>query len=347
MQNIEINDKTIIQDINYNMFNILGTEGFTLYCYFLTNKNIDHNCQTTINMIKRFFDDNTDSNIKLIYGGSKKCKVSNFKTTKIIFKYINILIENHIIKDGGNEISSSLNNPFIVIPETFDNSVSFKNSLNEIYLKSITKIGCIGWSLFCILNILKHNNGSEFVSPTEKFLASIIKKDVKTVRVYLQLLKEYKLINIEQQKPLYLGKDSHGHDCLDFVPNKYFICEEIPEFITSQEKLIIKHNKDEGFLYIITTNNIEYKIGKTKDFNKRLGEYTLLPYLPKLILLIKVKNYSKCEEKLQAKYITKRLRGEWFKLDKSDVKYITSTNYISELENNFIENVDINSVKII
>ena len=76
-----------------------------------------------------------------------------------------------------------------------------------------------------------------------------------------------------------------------------------------------------GYVYLIRMN-IDYKIGISKQPQKRLVEFTKLPYPIEKICVEKVLDYKKVEKDLHEKFSAKRKRGEWFLLSKKDVDYI-------------------------
>lgn len=72
--------------------------------------------------------------------------------------------------------------------------------------------------------------------------------------------------------------------------------------------------KPSGFIYVVKVAGY-YKIGKSKDFRQRMGEYTQLFEKPKVIICKWCRNYHKFEKQLHNKYKAYNTRGEWFKLD--------------------------------
>lgn len=82
----------------------------------------------------------------------------------------------------------------------------------------------------------------------------------------------------------------------------------------------IKVNKKpaKGSVYIIKVNDY-YKIGKTKNIEKRIGEYTRLMEEPKIIICEEVDNYSLIEKELHKMFEDKNTRGEWFSLSEEDI----------------------------
>jgi T5orf172 domain. len=79
-----------------------------------------------------------------------------------------------------------------------------------------------------------------------------------------------------------------------------------------------------GFVYLIEAENGIYKIGKAKDINKRLQPFSVrFPMKWSLVHYFASKDYSAAESSLHRRYASKRDVGEWFKLSKVDVDYIT------------------------
>ena len=82
-------------------------------------------------------------------------------------------------------------------------------------------------------------------------------------------------------------------------------------------------NDQKGYIYVMKMFNY-YKIGKAKDKeSSRFGEYTNLPEKPDYIEIRLVDNYSSVEHILHRRFQRKRIRGEWFKLNKKDLSFIS------------------------
>ena len=90
-----------------------------------------------------------------------------------------------------------------------------------------------------------------------------------------------------------------------------------------------------GVIYLLTNNNDQYKIGITKYNGKKriknlqTGNGDVID----VVAEFESKYNNKIESALHRKYGTKRLKGEWFSLEKKDIQ-----NFISEcqsLHNNF------------
>ena len=77
-----------------------------------------------------------------------------------------------------------------------------------------------------------------------------------------------------------------------------------------------------GYVYFVSDGNGYVKIGKTKNMKVRMGEYTQLPKKPKVINVLPVIDCAVTEKFLHNHFDAKRVRGEWFRLDKSDLKTI-------------------------
>ncbi|RFS26620.1 GIY-YIG nuclease family protein [Chitinophaga silvatica] len=73
-------------------------------------------------------------------------------------------------------------------------------------------------------------------------------------------------------------------------------------------------------VYILSTGKNLYKIGKTQDLHKRLAVYhTHLPVMFRVIRQYAALNMSDLEESLHIVFQHKRVKGEWFELNKSDL----------------------------
>jgi len=86
---------------------------------------------------------------------------------------------------------------------------------------------------------------------------------------------------------------------------------------------IIKTNNS-GFVYLIKSG-IYYKIGISRDPKQRIKNLqTSTPLKVKKIIVKEVENYLRIEEDLHEKFKEKRVRREWFNLNKEDVSTIKS-----------------------
>lgn len=73
-------------------------------------------------------------------------------------------------------------------------------------------------------------------------------------------------------------------------------------------------------VYILNTGKNLYKIGKTSDLQRRLAAYhTHLPILFRVIRQYAALNMTDLEESLHIVFQHKRVKGEWFALNRSDL----------------------------
>lgn len=87
----------------------------------------------------------------------------------------------------------------------------------------------------------------------------------------------------------------------------------------------IQTTEDTGVVYIISDTYGNYKIGYAKSFYLRWRDYqTIFPYGPEVINLIKTDKMRWLEKTLHKKYQSKKIRGEWFKLNNDDIEYLTN-----------------------
>lgn len=78
-----------------------------------------------------------------------------------------------------------------------------------------------------------------------------------------------------------------------------------------------------GYVYLVRADNGLYKIGKTKTIEPRIKALTIeLPYGLEVIHTIATGDMNALESRFHNIFSEKRVRGEWFRLDDDDVKYI-------------------------
>jgi len=228
---IMMDNDTLTNTDKFNTFEKIGTEGFALYCYLLTQQGQKTYSQITIKMISTFMDREVDKPKELIYNKNKVCNVGKLKSKKMIIRYLNLLNEYKLIifdKSINYGINSIIIIKTVRVTDEQIEEYGFTMISEELFVDYIHKIGHIGWSLLYILTRL-HNDGygsiscEGFANPSEEYLKSIIKKDVKTISAYLYMLKKYKLITIEKNAPVFKGKNNHGVEIFDFIPNNYVV----------------------------------------------------------------------------------------------------------------------------
>ena len=82
--------------------------------------------------------------------------------------------------------------------------------------------------------------------------------------------------------------------------------------------------KQSGEVYLIKANNF-YKIGATSNVKRRISEIsTSIPFEISIITTITTDDMYKLEASLHDRFSEKRVNGEWFILEQSDVDYICS-----------------------
>lgn len=122
------------------------------------------------------------------------------------------------------------------------------------------------------------------------------------------------LPTMAQQQKIYL-----------FESNQY----ELEKIIESPDL----QGKAPGYVYFVQEYmNGSFKIGKTKNLEKRMNVFGVkLPFENKLIFLIKTGNHHQTEVAFHKHFSDKRLEGEWFALNKSDLAWIKAGKYTEEI----------------
>lgn len=84
------------------------------------------------------------------------------------------------------------------------------------------------------------------------------------------------------------------------------------------------HRDLSGYVYIIKqVNGTHYKIGHTANPDDRIRTFNVkLPFAVEFELLIKTHDRFVLEHELHAHFASKRVQGEWFMLDDSDLDYL-------------------------
>lgn len=78
-----------------------------------------------------------------------------------------------------------------------------------------------------------------------------------------------------------------------------------------------------GFVYLIRGVNGAYKIGKTKNPQKRISTLNVkLPFEIEPVCIIQTDDMNNLEAQLHYQFNEKRGNGEWFELDTADIEYI-------------------------
>jgi hypothetical protein len=87
--------------------------------------------------------------------------------------------------------------------------------------------------------------------------------------------------------------------------------------------------KTKGYVYLLEAESGLYKIGVSIRPHKRISEVKrAIPSEDLLTLcLIPTPDMFRLESDLHYRFVDKRVKGEWFKLEREDVQYITSLSY--------------------
>jgi hypothetical protein len=93
-----------------------------------------------------------------------------------------------------------------------------------------------------------------------------------------------------------------------------------------------------GYIYVLKSLCL-YKIGKAKDFQKRLITYkTHNPHGIEVIIAVRVRHYDRIERNIHKRYKDKRFIGEWFNLSENDVLEIKS--FLNERNNSIVDKIN-------
>lgn len=124
---------------------------------------------------------------------------------------------------------------------------------------------------------------------------------------------------------------------------KWFTAEGISEYIAikyypNEERLTFSWNRDiplgfmlqseirkdnSGYVYLLRADNGLCKIGKAKVVNDRVRQLEIsLPYDLELVSELYAEDCTETEANLHRRFAKKRIKGEWFKLDETDIEYI-------------------------
>ena len=109
--------------------------------------------------------------------------------------------------------------------------------------------------------------------------------------------------------------------CFNYLRDWYvYNLEKDYEKLSKERKEFKKEREIKSrFIYIVKSDKY-YKIGLAKNTNNRLQSFqTSTPKKVKLIFEKEVEDYVRVEKDLHKKFKKKRIRGEWFKLSKTDL----------------------------
>jgi len=179
-----------------------------------------------------------------------------------------------------------------LIPNNFDKTKYSYEQLCEMFIEVIRDNG--KWPTRGILDV-KHHNDSDFPNSATFFNKLGLTKDLaRTILKFIEDKDEFK----------------------DVVE----ICNSVLKKSTGQDKDSESQDVTSGFVYLGEQHG-NYKIGKTRDINRRREDISLLGAEPfNLVYAIKTDDIDGVEKYWHNRFSTKRKRGEWFNLSRVDVK---------------------------
>jgi len=177
-----------------------------------------------------------------------------------------------------------------LIPNKFDKTKYSKNQLCELFIEIVREKG--RWPTRGELEV-KHNNNPTFPSHATFYnKLGLTRELAKTILNFVD--------------------DKKGYD--DIIEMCNSVIDGSDDRFTSNEE------SNSGYVYLGKQHG-NYKIGKSKDTNRRREDITLLGSEPfELIHEIKTDDINGVEKYWHTRFKLKLLRGEWFKLSPSDAK---------------------------
>ena|SRR5687767_13808899 len=109
------------------------------------------------------------------------------------------------------------------------------------------------------------------------------------------------------------------------------ICQLFPEH---SKNLFPGDSKQIGYVYFIQNKFSGFiKIGRTKNIERRIAIFTKMFSFPiQVIQHIRTLNYERIEKSFHNYYSKKRVRGEWFNLNDTDIAQIVQKIFPKEIE---------------
>lgn len=87
----------------------------------------------------------------------------------------------------------------------------------------------------------------------------------------------------------------------------------------------VPNSANKGYVYVVKSDTGHYKIGHTSDPHNRFNTFNVkLPMEIDFIVLIKTGNMTYLETIFHQQYKHKRVRGEWFNLDRNDLLFLAN-----------------------
>lgn len=162
--------------------------------------------------------------------------------------------------------------------------------------------------------IARYNEQGKECTESNQKLSNILNVSIDTIKKYLRELRLVGLIKTYEEK------ETSIHTPKRIIYVQYDIINEI---------LNIKVEKEQGYVYIIKIDDY-YKIGRTLQPKRRMGEYTKLMKNPDIISLVLCENYKQIEKDLHKMFFYKNTNGEWFTL--TDEELNKAIEYLKEKE---------------
>jgi len=124
------------------------------------------------------------------------------------------------------------------------------------------------------------------------------------------------------------------------------ILNEIPAWNLEQQ-LPHPEIRRRGYVYLVASSNGLFKIGRTINLHQRMWQLSSDHPEEELALIyaVELKDQFNGERWLHRKYRHKRVHGEWFNLDHSDIARILTQFQVDEMQTNvmakYVRNEDI------
>jgi len=141
-----------------------------------------------------------------------------------------------------------------------------------------------------------------------------------------RLYSQKECVEIIHALSIYLASysDEDIHQTQDhLLYSKEYPVPKNPVILLTSDKKSLDVEKDRsGFVYVVGNGDELYKIGMTKDIDRRFKEINKLNPSANLAIVIPCEDMKSVEGKLHRTYADFRQDGEWFKLRKKDLTHI-------------------------
>lgn len=169
-----------------------------------------------------------------------------------------------------------------------------------------------------MLAIIVTNPHSEAEYEIFRVLREIVDfKELTTQALYTfasEIKKEMEIFDPEYDEYCYEGEEED---------RKYFAS------LLAEVEGVIKQRYISGYVYLIKSVTGHWKIGKTVNPKDRMKTFGLqLPIEVEYEHIIPCANHHNAEEELHTRFASKRLNGEWFCLDESEIAWIKAIKFM-------------------